>query len=98
MNIGKAIKLCRVRRGLSQVELGEKSSLNGSYISLIEQNARKPTTRTLEKIANALNVSMVVLTFLGSDQNELDELGIELCEKLSYAALKIIGGDDVDSN
>lgn len=89
MNIGKAIKMCRVQRNLTQAELAKKVGLSDSYISLMEQGKRDPSMSTIESIADALHVPLFILVFLASDKVE-SELGEELTEKLSKMALTLI--------
>lgn len=90
MNIGNAIRLCRVQRGLNQTELAEKAGLSYSYISLLECNKRDPVFSTLKNLADALNVPLVVLIFLASTDDEKNGLPLELREKLSNTALLIL--------
>jgi transcriptional regulator with XRE-family HTH domain len=89
MNIGKAIKLCRIQRGLSQAELAEKSGLSVSYLSLLERNKRDPLISTVNSIAKSLQVPMVILTFMGSSENDLLLFSSELKEKLSYSTFLV---------
>lgn len=88
MSIGKAIRLCRTQRSLSQSELASSAGISVSYLSLIERNQRDPTLSTVVSISAALNISMVLLTYLATSNRDIDALGSELCEKLSYAALQ----------
>lgn len=91
MNLGKAIKLCRTQRGLNQSELANIAGISVSYLSLLERGKRDPTISTTEGIANALKVPLSILVFLAANNTEKSELGSELCEKLSYVALSLIG-------
>lgn len=72
MNIGKAIKFCRVSKDISLEELQNLTNLSQSYLSLIENNKRKPTLDTIEKISNSLNVPIEILVYLASDKRELN--------------------------
>ena len=94
MNIGRAIKLCRTQRGLSQAELAAKSSISVSYISLLEKSKRDPNLSTLGKIARGLAVPLSILSFLAADADEIDSLGVELVDKLSSMSLKLISEID----
>lgn len=57
MTVGERIKALRLERGLSQKALGElcKPKLGASHIGRIE-NGTAPTTKTLDRIAAALDV------------------------------------------
>lgn len=83
-SLGKAIKLVRISRSLTQTELANAANVSVSYLSLLERNKRDPTFSTVVKIATALNISLVLLLFLSSNNNKA--LGTELRDKLSYAA------------
>lgn len=89
MNLGKAIKLCRTQRDLSQAQLAESASISVSYLSLLERGKRDPNFSTVQDIAGALGVPLGILVFLAADK---DELGISagLSEKLAYAALQLM--------
>ncbi len=90
MNLGKAIKLCRNRKGMTQTALAKKVDLSVPYISQIENGQKDPTLSTIEKIASGLKVPINILFFLGSNHAELDGLKPELAEKLSHLALQFL--------
>src|SRR5258706_11930144 len=91
MNIGKAIKLCRTQKNMSQAQLAELADISVSYLSLLERNKRDPNLSTVEKISEALEVPISILLFLAADRDEITEISPELAEKLSLTALKLIG-------
>jgi len=90
MNLGRAIKLCRVQRDLTQQALAERADLSKSYLSLIERGKRDPTFSTIESLATALNIPMSILVFLAADRKELEGINMDLAQKLSHTALKMI--------
>jgi transcriptional regulator with XRE-family HTH domain len=51
----------REARGLSQLKLGEISGVAQSFINSIEAGRKSPTLRTLQKLANALEVEVTDL-------------------------------------
>ncbi|MGV3152689.1 helix-turn-helix domain-containing protein [Sarcina ventriculi] len=61
------IKIYRKRKNLTQRQLAIKCNLTQGYISLLENNLESPTLRTLELIANALNVCILELIDLNSN-------------------------------
>jgi len=73
--IAKNIKKIRLDSKLSQERLAELSGLTKGYISKIEKSDKAPPFSTLNKIANALNVDVAVLT---AEDLELPE-DINLC-------------------
>ena len=90
MHLGKAIKLCRVHKGISRSELASTTELSISYVSLLENNKRDPNLSKLHKISSALDIPISVLLFLASDKNEFESINPELAEKLSLLTLKLI--------
>jgi len=65
MEIGKNIKQLRLNAGLTQIQLAEKASLKLANIKAYEINRVSPPLDSLEKIANALNVSVVEFFGIG---------------------------------
>lgn len=55
--IGKRIKECRERLGLTQEQFAEKTGLTTNYISTVERGASFPRYEKLVTILNALQVS-----------------------------------------
>jgi transcriptional regulator with XRE-family HTH domain len=58
---GKNLRRCRRRAGLSQEDLGFRSSLHRTEIGLLERGERVPRIDTLLKLAGALSVSPLEL-------------------------------------
>jgi len=56
--LGKNLKILRLKRKLSQGELSKSLNVDRAYISNIENGRMNPTLSTLEKIAQALKVSI----------------------------------------
>ena len=54
--LGEEVKLIRLKRGLSQEQLAERSGLSTMTIGFIEQGRRRPQLGTLQKIADVLEV------------------------------------------
>ena len=94
MKIGRAIKLCRMQRQLSQTELASLADISVSYLSLIERDQRDPNFSTVELIAQALEVPLSILVFLAMDGSELKEISKELAEKLAYTSLSLVQAND----
>ena len=59
MDCGKRIKKLRQAEGWTQQELADKAQITKSMVSYIESGKRNPNTKTLEKIAAALGMSLV---------------------------------------
>lgn len=63
------IQKYRIAQGLTQENLAERVDLSVSYISEIENGKKRPSLKTLEKIAAALDVSLVSL--MGEDSKKI---------------------------
>ena len=81
-----AIKIARKANNYQIRDLSKRSSVSSSYISEIENNHRKPTLKTLEKLAEALNLHLYQLFML---QEYYDELETEEKEKYRLTLLKL---------
>ena len=57
MSFGNRLKEARKRSGMTQGKLAEKTELATGTIQMYERNKRKPTPKTLKKLAKALGVS-----------------------------------------
>jgi len=90
MNLGKAIRLCRVQKQLSQAELASMAGISVSYLSLLEKDKRDPSLSTVQKVANALEVPLSILVYLAMDNTEIKDISSELAEKLAYVALNLV--------
>lgn len=60
--VGRRIRKIRESMGMTQVELGEKISLNGDRVQKYENGARRPKPDLLKSIASALGVDALALT------------------------------------
>jgi transcriptional regulator with XRE-family HTH domain len=58
---GKAIRRRRRELDLSQEQLAEQAGLHRTYISNLERGELNPSLETIEKLANALNISIPAL-------------------------------------
>lgn len=62
--LGRRIKELRIRRELTQQQLGERASLAPKYVSELERGLRNPSLTTLHRLCTAgLGASMAVLLF-----------------------------------
>ncbi len=53
---GRAIRVMRVERGLSQEELGLRAGLSRGFFGKVERGDASPTFETIVKVAAALDV------------------------------------------
>ena len=61
--IGKRIKECRCQKNLKQDALAWNAEISTSYLSCIENGAKKASLGSIIRIAKALNVSVEYLLF-----------------------------------
>jgi transcriptional regulator with XRE-family HTH domain len=61
-DFGDHLRKIRIEQRLSQEQLSEKSGLHRTYLGGLERGERNPTLTTLNKIAQALNVDISLLT------------------------------------
>lgn len=59
--VGENVKRYRIAAGLSQAELSQMSGTTQPQVSAVERGAVSPMIETLEKIAEALGVTLVDL-------------------------------------
>ena len=78
-SLGLYLMAARFQRGLSQLELAEKSGLSQTQISYFEVGQRRPSIEQLVRMARALDVSVQKLIG-GSERpgTELPDIAIEL--------------------
>lgn len=92
IDIGKNIKEIRIRRGLSQRELGKRLGVSAQAISLYEKNARRLTLAKIDEIAEALNCGRFDIFKSVIDPSNIklnDELinnALESCKALASTA------------
>lgn len=80
--IGKTIAELRKKQDLTQVELAERVGVSQSYLARWERGHAQPRPKALEKLAEALNVTVEELVTGGSAQLEV-ALGVSDGELVS---------------
>lgn len=58
IKLGKNIALLRRKAGLTQEQLAEKTNLSLTFVGYIEIGQKRPTLKTLNKIAYVLKVKV----------------------------------------
>ena len=88
-SLGNRIRNLRLKHNLSQEQLALRADITTAYLGQIERDEKNPTVKLIEKIANALNMS---LSELFSDQkfdNECtDEILNDIVFELSYLSIE----------
>ena len=96
MNYGKAIRIVRAAKGLSQRDLARLTGYNSSYVSLLERGLRDPATSTLKKLARVLGIPVYLLTLLASDKGALQGISEAQANQLGLQMLEILLGAERD--
>lgn len=78
MKFGDYIKRLRESKGLGLNELAEKAGLSNATISYIESGRNEPSTRTIQKLAKALDSDSAVLLAILDTAREYEEIENEL--------------------
>jgi transcriptional regulator with XRE-family HTH domain len=90
MNYGKAIKIARNTRGLTQKDLADRVGITSSYISRMEAGERKPTTETLETISGALGIPMYLMVLMSSEKKDITGLPENMISRLGNSLLQVV--------
>lgn len=61
LQLGMRIKYLRSQKNISQETLALDSDINRNYLSDLENGRRNPSLKVLERIAQALNISLAEL-------------------------------------
>lgn len=58
ISFGKRVQALRTELGISQEKFAEKAGVHRTYIGMVERAERNVTLKSIEKIANAFNLSI----------------------------------------
>ena len=85
MNCGKRIRSARIAAGLTQKELAQKLGVSGALVGQYETGIRNPKIDTLNRIAEALSLSLSFFqgTQPFSDMDFLSEYKLPILSKLA---------------
>lgn len=100
MNIGERIKKFRYEKGLSTYQLSQMIGVSQSSISKLENGKRKIDSDFLEKIADALNISVERLTGESVSSlidNRLEEINMTLEEVSQRANVSLHWLQNIDN-
>lgn len=71
MEIGKAIKTLRLKRGISQKELAKRVGRTETMVSLIESGKSIPQTVRVKQISEALGVTPTYLLLYAVEKSDI---------------------------
>lgn len=94
--LGKQVKKHRRRLNLSQEDVAAKTGLSVPSLSEIERGIANPTLQTLEKIADALGVSVAALLdadgTLNVSPEQMKKRVLDHLGKMNPEQLKMVAG------
>lgn len=71
MNFGRALRVARAARGLSQKDVAELVNVKPSYVSLLESGKRlNPSVGVMRHFASALGIPVDLLLLLATDNTD----------------------------
>lgn len=91
MNIGNAIHTVRKQKDLSQKEFSELVGIDQSYLSMIENNKKKPSMKLLEKISQETKTPLPILLFFSLSEEDVSPKKRDLYRVLFPHVKEIVG-------
>lgn len=73
VRLGKRIKQLRNMRDMTQQQLAESADMSISFLGMIERGKKSPTVETIQKMADALDVTLSELMNFDSGVKLLDD-------------------------
>ncbi len=70
-SFANVLRRLRIERGLSQEQFGFEAELHRTYVSQLERGLKSPSLQTLQKIANALKITLADLMTLVEQENDV---------------------------
>lgn len=65
MQLGKAIKETRRKKGISQGDLAKELKVSQTYLSLVESNTKSPSFDLIQRISDVLGIPAYYFMFKG---------------------------------
>ncbi|MBD5479573.1 MAG: helix-turn-helix transcriptional regulator [Lachnospiraceae bacterium] len=95
MNFGESIKKIRKEKGFTQKQLGEKLGVSQAAIGQFESNKANPKIETIQKIADALNVT--INEIIPDSHEQYMQLGLEY-SVTDYGLIEVMANHKIFSN
>ena len=73
MKIGETIKALRKKKNIAQKDFAVQCGISKTYLSLIENDRKRPTLDLLEKIGAELKIPFPIISFLSLEEEEIQE-------------------------
>lgn len=75
--IGKLIQVYRLRKELSQFQLGLELNISKDHVGRIERGLTNPTIENIVKLSNFLDIDILIL-FTKLDAKEIQKIELEI--------------------
>ena len=73
IDYGKAFRVVRAARGMTQTDVATKAKTRGNYLSLLESGDRVPSTDMVEELAKALRISKSLLYYWETGERRMPD-------------------------
>ena len=83
-SLGDRLRNIRFSKGLSQEEVALRAEITTAYYGLVERNRKNPTVKILDKICQALGITLIeVFSQNQTSSKEYDELTMQIISQLN---------------
>lgn len=82
MNIGIAIRSIRRQLDITQYELADRCNISQTSLSQIENGVKRPSTRTIKKVCEVLDVPESIIYILGMQDTDVPNSRKDVYEML----------------
>ncbi len=83
-SLGDRLRYIRFSKGLSQEEVALRAEITTAYYGLVERNRKNPTVKILDKICQALGITLMeVFSQSQASSKEYDELTMQIISQLN---------------
>ena len=95
MLIGSLIKKIREEKNIKKSEIAEKAKINVGHITHLEKGERNPSSRSLKKICEILNIPYQIVAYSVDKKLTEEHIGYNCVDHISYN--KILAVEPKDS-
>ena len=83
-NVGNRLREIRNNKGLTQEQVAHIANVTPAYFGLVERGEKNITVSTLEKICNALNISLAeFFSPARKDRTDVDNVSMQIINQLT---------------
>lgn len=93
-DIGRAIRIVRIAKGLRVSSLAKKAKLSVPFVSLVENGERQPSLDAVRRMATALGVPFEALIVLAQPRNGRLKTGDSTARRLAAKISKLMEAEE----